>query len=159
MGKVKNIIVAGPDGEPVQIELLKNPNPKKKKHRPKESSVVTSILEYLNSLPGVKAKKRHQNKYQRNQPDIDMCARVFVPGYMTDKGVLVGGCNADNFGCEIAVSYKFEVKKPGEICTSAQIVAQEEWKAVGVRVYVVYSKEDVRRIMIRDGFDSGKYNG
>jgi hypothetical protein len=66
---------------------------------------------------------------------------------------LIGGCNADNFGCEIAVSYKFEVKKPGEECTPAQIVAQDEWKAVGVRVYVVYSKEDVRKIMVDDGFD------
>jgi hypothetical protein len=153
MGKSKIIMVAGPDGEPVQIELLKNPNPKKKKHRPKESSIVTSILEYLNSLPGVKAKKRHQNKYQRNQPDIDACARVFVPGYMTDKQVLIGGCNADSFGCEIAVAYKFEVKKPGAECTPAQIVAQEEWRAVGVRVCVVYSKEEVRKIMIMDGFD------
>jgi hypothetical protein len=153
MAKAKQITVAGPDGEPVQIELLKNPNPKKKKHRPKESSVVPSILEYLNSLPGVKAKKRHQNKYQRNQPDIDMCARVLVPGYMTDKQVLVGGNIADSFDMEIAIAYKFEVKKPGEESTPAQVVAQEEWKAVGVRVYVVYSKEDVRKIMIEDGFD------
>jgi hypothetical protein len=38
-------------------------------------------------------------------------------------------------------------------CTPAQIVALEEWKAVGVRVFVVYSKEDVRKIMIGDGFD------
>lgn len=157
MDKAKNITVAGPDGEPVRIELLKNPNRKKKQHRPKESSVVTGILEYLNSLPGVKAKKRHQNKYQRNQPDIDMCARVFVPGYMTNKQVLVGGGKADSFDCEIAVAYKFEVKKPGEICTPAQIVAQDEWRAVGVRVYVVYSKEDVRKIMIDDGFDLKKY--
>jgi hypothetical protein len=153
MAKAKNITVAGPDGEPVQIELMKNPNPKKKKHRPKESSVVTGILEYLNSLPGVKAKKRHQNKYQRNQPDIDMCARVFVSGYMTDKHILIGGCNTDSFGCEIAIAYKFEVKKPGEVCTPAQIVAQEEWRAVGVKVYVVYSKEDVWKIMVEDGFD------
>ncbi|HEX3046738.1 MAG TPA: hypothetical protein VHY08_18435 [Bacillota bacterium] len=158
MGKAKSITVAGPDGEPVRIELVKKPKSKKKPHRPKESSVVASILEYLNGLPGVKAKKRHQNKYQRNQPDIDMCARVLVPGYMTDKGVLVGGCKADSFGCEMAVAYKFEVKKPGEECTPAQIVAQEEWKAVGVRVYVVYSKEEVREIMIQDGFDIKKKN-
>jgi hypothetical protein len=156
MAKVKQITVAGPDGEPVQIELLQNPNPKKKQHRPKESSVVTSILEYLNSLPGVKAKKRHQNKYQRNQPDIDMCARILVPGYMTDKRVLVGGNIAESFDLEIAIAYKFEVKKPGEESTPAQVVAQEEWKAVGVRVYLVYSKEDVRKIMVKDGFDEKK---
>jgi hypothetical protein len=156
MGKAKNIMAVGPDGEPVRIELLKNPNPKKKKHKPKESSIVTGILEYLNSFPGVKAKKRHQNKYQRSQPDIDACARVFVPGYVTDKRVLIGGCNAGNFNCEIAIAYKFEVKKPGEKCTPAQIVAQEEWRAVGVRVYVVYSKEDVGRIMVRDGFELRK---
>jgi hypothetical protein len=156
LGKAKSIIVAGPDGEPVRIELVEKPKTKKKPHRPKESSVVISILEYLNGLPGVKAKKRHQNKYQRNQPDIDMCAKVFVPGYMTDKGVLVGGCEADSFDCEIAVAYKFEVKKPGEESTPAQVVAQEEWRAVGVRVYVVYSKEDVRKIMIKDGFDFEK---
>ena len=157
MAKVKQITVAGPDGEPVRIELVEKPKSKKKLHRPKESSVVTSILEYLNSLPGVKAKKRHQNKYQRNQPDIDMCARILVPGYMTDKQVLVGGNIAESFDLEIAIAYKFEVKKPGEESTPAQVVAQEEWKAVGVRVYVVYSKEDVRKIMVKDGFDLKKY--
>lgn len=108
-----DIMVAWQDGELVRIELVKKHKSKKKQHRLKESSAVTSVLEYLNNFPGVKAKKRHQNKYQQNQPDIDMCARVFVPGYMTDKHVLVGGCKADSFDCEIVIAYKFEVKKPG----------------------------------------------
>ena len=148
MGKAKSITVAGPDGEPVRIELVKRPELKRKKHRPRESSVMSGILEYLNGLPGVKAKKRHQNKYQRNQPDIDMCAKVLVKGFMTDRQVWVGGC-------EVANAYKFEVKRPGEVSTPAQIVAQEEWRAVGVRVFVVYSKEYVRKIMVEDGFDKG----
>jgi hypothetical protein len=155
MGKAKNITVAGPEGEPVRIELVNRPEEKKKKHRPRESSVVSGILEYLNSLPGVKAKKRHQDKYQRNQPDIDMCAGVVIDGYDVFSGreVKFGGKMV------VALAYKFEVKRPGEVCTPAQITAQEEWRAVGVRVYVVYAKEDVRKIMIEDGFDLGGKSG
>ncbi|HBE80340.1 MAG TPA: hypothetical protein DDW65_21540 [Firmicutes bacterium] len=152
MPKTKTIQATGPDGRPVEIELIKNPK-KKKEHKPKESSITANILEYLNSLPGVKAKKRHQSAYQRNEPDIDACTMVYISVYTT-KANKVMKDQKDATMIPIAIAYKFEVKKPGEESTPAQKTTQEIWKSFGVRVHVVFSKEDVRKIMIMDGFDT-----
>lgn len=155
MKKPKVINAAGADGQPIQIEVVKDPRPKRKKHKPRESSIVQSILEYLNGLPGVKAKKRHQSQYQRNEPDIDCCAFVLVPFYLTSIKTKLGSLVDDSPfpRIKVAIAYKFEVKKPGEKSTPAQIEAMKHWISVGVRVHIVYSKEDVREIMIADGFD------
>lgn len=97
------------------------------KHVPKETNITNSILDYLNSLPRCYARKRYQNIYQRNIPDID-CG---IHGWY----------------------YMFEVKRPGETSTPAQRAEQAKARKGGIRVYEVHSKDEVKAIMVADGWD------
>lgn len=88
----------------------------------KESSIVTSILKYLNSLPDCKAEKTHGGQYGNSgKPDVT--------------------------GCYNGRRLEFEVKRLGNAATDLQKVTLKEWQRAGAVVAVVYSKDEVKEIM------------
>ena len=88
---------------------------------PAEKSIVESILKYLNSLEGTRARKIHGGPYMAGWPDI-LCVRN-------------------------GQAYFFEVKRPGGKPTRLQWYELGEWNQVGARVAVVTSVDEVRTVM------------
>jgi hypothetical protein len=89
---------------------------------PLESSIVQSILRWLNKQPGVKAEKTHGGRYGKaGKPDITGCVR--------------------------GRRFELEVKRPGNKATKLQMKTLQEWKEAGAIVAVVTSVEEAREIL------------
>jgi len=82
---------------------------------------VNAILHYLNSLPGCRAIKLHQDEYQANEPDIV-------------------GCLAGRF-------LALEEKREGERARPAQLATLCKWRDAGAVAGVVRSVEDVDKLL------------
>ena len=97
---------------------------KSKKPVPMEKSIVTSILKYLNSLPGCHARKVAGTDNQAGEPDID--------------------------ACYYGRTLKLEVKRPkpfGNDGTKLQLATLAKWKAAGAVTGIVRSVDDVKAII------------
>jgi len=92
------------------------------KNVPLESSIVKSILKYLNTLPGCYAEKTWGGPWgNAGRPDID--------------------------GCINGQTLKLEVKRPGGQLTKLQANKLARWKAAGAIAEVVRSVDDVKKII------------
>ena len=95
-----------------------------KKNIPLETSVTKAILNYLKTIPYCKAEKRHGGLYgNAGKPDIT--------------------------GCFYGLRFEFEVKRGpvGYDATDLQKKELAEWDAAGAVTAVVYSVDEVRKIM------------
>lgn len=92
-----------------------------KKHIPTEKSIVKGILEYLNKLPGCKAIKFQGTINRAGEPDIFCCY----------KGKML----------------LFEVKRPGNKPTMLQEATLGMWHEAGAVTAVVYSVDDVKKVL------------
>lgn len=91
---------------------------------PLESTIVNSILKYLNEeVDGCIAEKVHGNRYQKGRPDINGCWK--------------GRC------------FRIEVKTPdnGYKATKLQLLNLKNWKSAGAITMVAYSLADVRAVI------------
>lgn len=86
-----------------------------------EKTIVESILKYLNSLEGTRARKIHGGPYMAGWPDI-LCVRN-------------------------GQAYFFEVKRPGGKPTKLQLYELGEWSRAGAKAAVVTGVDDVRAVM------------
>lgn len=92
------------------------------KQQPKEITIVTKILKYLNSLPGCRAIKTHGGMYGRSgEPDIT--------------------------GCLDGRRIEIEVKRPGNKPTELQHEALAKWQAAGAIAGWVTSVEEVEQLL------------
>ena len=90
--------------------------------KPRESSIQTAILRYLNSLPGCRARNNHGSAFSgAGTPDITACYR----------------------GRHIEI----EVKRPGEKPTKLQQYELAKWAEAGAVTMVATSVEDVRKMI------------
>ena len=88
---------------------------------PRESSIVASILRWLNRQPGVKAVKTHGGPLGAGQPDITGCIR--------------------------GRRFDIEVKRPGGKPTKLQLRRLKEWEEAGSIVGVVYSLDEAKELL------------
>ncbi len=86
-----------------------------------EGRIVRKILDYLNALPECRARKVHQDGYQRGEPDIDAVYR--------------------------GRALKLEVKVPGGKPTPLQAKRLDDWSRAGAITGVVTSVDDVRALV------------
>ena len=91
---------------------------------PTEKSIVESILKYLNSLDGCRARKIHGGPYMAGWPDI--------------------------LAVKDGQAYFFEVKRPGGKATKLQLYELSEWTKVGAKTAIVTSVDDVRAVLERE---------
>lgn len=92
------------------------------KNVPLESTIVNSILRWLNKQPGVKAEKTHGGRYGKaGKPDITGCVR--------------------------GQRFELEVKRPGGKPTKLQLKTLKEWEEAGSIAAVVYSLEDAKQAL------------
>lgn len=122
-----------------------------KKKGPRETSIVKSIIENLNSRPGVLARKVHGGRFGANGwPDIEV---FFVPEPVTDAEKANAGWirnhdrreyrRPDGYFAEgLARAFFLEAKRPGETSTPIQLATQAKLIAVGAPVAVVTSKAE-----------------
>ena len=92
-----------------------------KKHIPTEKSITKSILTYLNSIKGCRAVKMQGTINRAGEPDVFCCY----------KGRLV----------------LFEVKRPGNKPTMLQEATLGMWHEAGAVTAVVYSVDDVKKVL------------
>lgn len=90
---------------------------------PLESSITRTIITWLNKQPGTFAIKIHGGRWTSGQPDIIAC----VEGR----------------------TYALEVKRPGNKATKLQEATLKKWEEAGAVARVVYSLEDVKKIIGR----------
>lgn len=86
-----------------------------------EKNTVKKILEYMNSIPGCYARKRHGSAYNPGEPDIT--------------------------GCLDGRRIEIEVKAPGGETTPLQRAELEKWRKAGAVVGVARSVEDAKKII------------
>ena len=87
-----------------------------------KNSQIPGLIKKLNRMPGVYAIKLHGSAYGKaGTPDV-LC--------------VVNG-----------QAYLFEVKQPGEAPTAIQAVEMARWTAAGAVVSVIYSADDVLRLV------------
>ena len=88
-----------------------------------ESRLQSSVLSYLNSIPGCIAENVSGNAQQSGRADINACYK--------------GRC------------IKIELKDPstGYKATQQQLLYLKKWKAAGAIVGVCYSIEDVKELI------------
>ena len=88
----------------------------------RETRIKNKILDYLNSLPGCKAEKRHGSQYsEAGAPDINACYK--------------------------GRSIQIEVKRPEKKPTPIQLKRLREWQEAGAVVGWVTDLEDVKRML------------
>jgi hypothetical protein len=88
----------------------------------REASLTSKILNYLNSLPGCKAEKRHGSQYsEAGAPDINACYK--------------------------GRSIQIEAKQPGKKPTPIQLKRLQEWQEAGAVVGWVTDLEGVKRML------------
>jgi hypothetical protein len=102
---------------------------------PLESTIQSSILKYLNSLPDCVAENVSGNAAQSGRPDINAC---------------IEGC-----------SYRIEVKSPdhGYMPSKKQITNLKRWARAGAICVVVWSLDEVKFIVKKKGAFSSKFTG
>lgn len=91
---------------------------------PLEASIVRSILQKLNSLPGCYAVKTHGGPYGAGQPDI--------------------------LGCYQGQAFALEVKRPGNTPTPRQEAVLARWQAAGAVAGVVHSAKEALKLLGRE---------
>jgi len=100
-----------------------------RKPKPKESSIQTAILKYLNSLPGCRARNNHGSAFSgAGTPDITACY----------------------YGQHIEI----EVKRPGGQLTKLQAHELAKWAEAGAITIVATGVEDVKLALV--AFDPGR---
>lgn len=89
----------------------------------RESSIQSSVLQYLNSIPGCVAENVSGNARQRGRADINGCYK--------------GKC------------FKIELKSEdtGYKPSKQQELYLKKWKAAGAIVGICYSLEDVKEVL------------
>lgn len=90
-----------------------------------EQRIVSAILTYLNGLPHCHAKKTHGGPLSAGEPDILACL----------KGRML----------------QLEVKAPWGEATTRQLLALRDWARAGAVSAVVYSVEDVKQLLEKEG--------
>ena len=100
-----------------------------------ESSVVSSIMRYLNGLPRCKAEKLMGNAFSKNKPDIN--------------------------GCWNGRMFKIEVKADpkGYKATQGQLLELMLWEKAGATTFIAYSVDDVKELIGEDYFAVPSKNG
>lgn len=94
---------------------------------PLERTIVKRIMKYLNSLPQCKCQKTHGGQFAKaGTPDIT--------------------------GCIAGRRFDFEVKRPGGKVSLLQWKELREWEAAGAVTAVVYSVDDVKRVLAEYGY-------
>jgi Holliday junction resolvase len=89
-----------------------------------ESTIVTSILKYLNGIEGCYAIKKQGTQNQGGQPDI--------------------------FGCFDGRMLALEVKRPGETPTKLQRARLKRWAKAGAIAAVVCSRDQVKELLLEE---------
>lgn len=92
---------------------------------PKESSIVQSIIKYVNGLPRCHAEKTHGSAYNSGMPDITAC---------------VAGRRVE-----------LEVKRPGQHATPLQARKLKTWENAEAVVGVVHSLAETRELFKQHG--------
>jgi hypothetical protein len=93
----------------------------------RESSIVDSIVKWINSQPQAIARKRHGTVYGvAGDPDVDACVR--------------GHC------------VQIEVKQPGKHPTPLQFKRLEEWGKAGADAIWVTTLDEVKQHFRRAGW-------
>ena len=87
-----------------------------------EKQIQTSILKYLNSLPGCMAVARLGAAHNKGQADI------------------YGSLNGQHF--------EIEVKQPGAVASKLQVKMLEKWNKAGAVAFVAHSVDDVKNILV-----------
>lgn len=101
---------------------------------PLESSVVSTLIKWLNKQAGVKAQKTHGSSLRMGTPDI--------------------------IGCWQGRMFTIEVKRPGSnAVTALQNKELEGWRRAGAIVGVAHSLDELKEILRLEGIewvDTGK---
>jgi hypothetical protein len=93
---------------------------------PKESSIVASVLKWMNGQPATLARKRHGGPFGlAGEPDISACVR--------------------------GRSVQIELKQPGEKPTEMQMRRLDEWRRAGAVAFWATSLAEVRSALEREG--------
>lgn len=100
-----------------------------------ESSFQSTVLKYLNSLPGCKAENVSGNANQSGRPDINGCYR----GRM----------------------FKIELKTPDNKneATKKQFLELRKWKNAGCAVAVIYDMDILKEMFSFDWYSMGSAGG
>ena len=100
---------------------------------PLESSIVNTILKWLNQQPSCQAEKTHGGRWGRaGKPDIT--------------------------GCYRGRRFELEVKRPGAKATKLQLATLKQWEKAGAITAVVTSVEEVKGIIKGDKDYGGTQN-